>query len=144
MGRNKVDEMTCDSCGTSARTHGDDNDPRWHIDTAPLDFDPRVADMVKSQEPRTGNLHGYLNTTRPSDYDLEGRWFCTIGKSEYEWDAWDLVRYLQQNGDVWKPVKRRELATPGHRGHHNIGRLDCEVEMQEWWLERLQDTRRVR
>lgn len=45
-----------------------------------------------------------IDTTRPSDYNPEGRWCCTIGKAEAEEAARALCWYLAENGDEWRPV----------------------------------------
>lgn len=86
---------------------------------------------------------GYLESTVPSDYDLHAPWSCTIGKTEYEMGAWNLVEYLQANGDEWRPVPLSELPHamwPCRYPRDSAG----DASMPEGWLELLQRVRAPR
>jgi hypothetical protein len=77
-----------------------------------------------------------LEDTLPSDYDLDARWYCTIGKAELESDAWEITRQCQLKGDKWQLV---EIVYPDwHFPRRRVAR------MKEYWLERLQTTRKRR
>jgi len=76
---------------------------------------------------------GFLEDTKPSDYDLSAMWAGTIGKYELECDAWKITKYCQEHGDRWQPVL---IQYP--EWHYPRTRWE---KMRESWLERLQRVR---
>lgn len=83
----------------------------------------------------------YRDSTVPSDYDLDKPWSCTIGKYEYELAAHAITKYLQANGDEWRPVPCSELHV---RWPLREMRDSGVAEMPEWWLAELQRVRVAR
>jgi hypothetical protein len=46
-------------------------------------------------------LNTSTTTFKPSDVDLSNKLLSTFGKSEVEYAAMHLIKYLRKNGDTW-------------------------------------------
>lgn len=84
----------------------------------------------------------YLTETFPSDYDTSRGLACTIGKSECEHAAREIIDWLTANGDEWDSVPSEAVSPSVAWRFERL--YESPIAMTEGWLSLLQRIRAPR